>query len=1687
MNGLTDFDLGALRWVKAEIDNSLNAAMAQLKGCRGDDTTPLKAALTHLHQVCGALQIVDLQGVYQVGNSLEGLLAEIQDKPALRTQDCLNLALQALRAMQGYLDGLLAGLPNTELALQPVYAALQQQRGAEAAPSDLFYPDLGALAQRATPQLPLDTAALERALRGARTKYQKGLVQYLGHGDVQVGLALMDEALRAVERLASGPAQYTFWWAAVGLIEAIRRDNLPQDIWLKRLLGRLDLQIRRLMEGSRQLAERLYRDVLYYQMQATSPDGRAAEVRTLFALDRYRPAAAAATGAVGEDAVQAALATLREAVAKAKEQWMRLTAGRQDSLAPLNEAVGQIDAAVSGLKSPPIGDLAATVRALVNDLGGSEEAVRNEALQLEMATALLLLQHVADNHATLGHDFGEQASLQAQRLRAAVAGEGALPGSASRPLLDEMTRRAQEKLLLEQVTQEIQTNLHRVEEILDKFFRKREERAGLPLVPSLLKQIQGAFNMLQLETAAELVQAGMERIALITEGDHDCSADELDWIAEAISTLGLYVDGLRDGRDDVVSLRRLLAPSTAIEAAETSVEQDLAASTEQLIEAAGQLSAAGDQEAAREELGKALARVARDADLVGDRALRGQADSAMRLLREGASAEAVQTAVQTLAGVAPAAPPAPAVEQLAAASAREIDDELLRVFLEEAQEVLANMAALLDRLRESPLDHNAFVDIRRGFHTLKGSGRMVGLAAPAETAWEVEQTLNLWLRDERAVNREMIEFLDTAANDFRGWIEELERHGVAHVEAEALVDRARRLRGEAAVTLPPPAAAAAPAPEAPPEQVEIGQLLLPAPLFAIFCDEAAGRLTALRDGLAALRQAAAPAYWDDFTRAAHTLAGIARTTGLTPLAEAAHALESWANDWQDKARPLADAVGEGIGTYLDGLQEMLAAILAHTWPPSPAALGVLTTLTPPAAETGAAASGEECDPQLLAIFLAETEELLPRLGESLRQWHADPASAEAKQSLQRTLHTLKGSARMAGAMALGDSAHAMENRLGELGEVAPTAVWLDSLEVDYDRLAEQVDRLRGPAAPAAEAPSVELAPAVPLAYAAAGTGAAEVRQAFKAKSHLLDKLINEAGEVSITRSRIETALAGYKLAAQELTANVERLRSQLRELEMQAETQMGSRLAGSDERPFDPLEFDRYSRLQELTRLMAESVDDVSTAQQTLLAGITDAEYALLQQARTNRNLQQELMQIRMVRLNSQAERLHRVVRQAAADAGRRARLGIEGGDIELDRIVLDRSIVPFEHLLRNAVAHGIEPEATRRQAGKPEAGDIRIVARQDGSDVVLTLSDDGAGIDLDKVRARAEALGWLKSGEAASRERLESFLFLPGFSTAEAVTTVAGRGIGLDVVRNEIAAIGGRIRLESEPGRGTRFTIRLPSTLALAQVVLIEAGDQVYALPASMVTLVRELPDDDWHAVVAAGRLELEGEFFPLRSLAEMTGQRPKPLEGRYRVVLLLRSGDERVALRVDRLAGNAEVVVKGIGPQLARVAGVAGATVLGDGRVALILNPFALMERAPATAGAMLEEASADERAPRILVVDDSLTVRKITDRLLQREGYRVATAKDGVEAMEALQDEIPAVMLLDIEMPRMDGFEVLRHCRADARLRTLPIVMITSRTADKHRQHALELGADVYMGKPYQEEELLATLARYAHRGR
>jgi len=608
---------------------------------------------------------------------------------------------------------------------------------------------------------------------------------------------------------------------------------------------------------------------------------------------------------------------------------------------------------------------------------------------------------------------------------------------------------------------------------------------------------------------------------------------------------------------------------------------------------------------------------------------------------------------------------------------------------------------------------------------------------------------------------------------------------------------------------------------------------------------------------------------------------------------------------------------------------------------------------------------------------------------------------------------------------------------------------------------------------------------------------------LRVNADTLDHMINASGEVAIARSRVEAELRGVKQSLSDLGDSISRLRNQLREIEVQADSQMQSRLAVSDEqsREYDPLEFDRYTRLQELTRLMAEGLADVVSIQQTLGKNVGETDAALLAQARINRDVQQELMRMRAVQFSTLNERLYRIVRQAARELDKKAELTIEGDEVELDRSVLERIGAPLEHMIRNSMAHGIEAPAERVAAGKDESGRISIQLRQESNEMALIIADDGAGLNFERLKQKGLDMGLLQAGDEPTEGELAQLIFASGLSTADSVTSLSGRGVGMDVVKNETTAIGGRIDIASNRGQGTTFTIYLPLTLAVTQAVLVRAGNALFAISSAMVEQVMRMKTDGMTGLYAAKSVEFQGRAYPLHYLQNLLGASGAAEIQSYNSVLLLRSGVQRIALHVDELVGNQEIVVKNVGPQVARVPGVSGATVLADGSIVLILNPVALASRVRTSAArlgatmvvklgatAALAAQGIDTTAgPKhagqvVMVVDDSLTVRKITSRLLEREGYTVLTAKDGVDALEQMREQLPGVMLVDIEMPRMDGFDLTRNVRGDPRTQAIPIIIISSRTADKHRNQAVSLGVNAFLGKPYQESELLQHVAKY-----
>ena len=612
------------------------------------------------------------------------------------------------------------------------------------------------------------------------------------------------------------------------------------------------------------------------------------------------------------------------------------------------------------------------------------------------------------------------------------------------------------------------------------------------------------------------------------------------------------------------------------------------------------------------------------------------------------------------------------------------------------------------------------------------------------------------------------------------------------------------------------------------------------------------------------------------------------------------------------------------------------------------------------------------------------------------------------------------------------------------------------------------------------------------------------QELVKVPAELLEGLVNLAGETSIFRGRVEQQVSDFGFTLSEMEATIDRVRDQLRRLDTETQAQILSRIQAEAERvgyeDFDPLEMDRHSQLQQLSRALFESASDLLDLKETLAARNRDAETLLLQQARVNSELQEGLMRTRMVPFDRLVPRLRRIVRQISGELGKQVEFVVGNAEGEMDRTVLERIVAPLEHMLRNAVDHGIESGEARRAAGKPEQGTIRLNLGREGGDIVLTLSDDGGGIRLEAVKRKAIERGLMDTDSDLSDYEILQFILEAGFSTAEKVTQISGRGVGMDVVHSEVKQLGGSMSIESLPGSGTTFTIRLPFTVSVNRALMVLSGEDLYAIPLNTIEGIVRVSPYELEAYYApdAPRFEYAGQAYELRYLGDLlnNGQQPKLVGQSLPLpVILVRSKEHAVAVQVDSLAGSREIVVKSLGPQFAGVHGISGATILGDGRVVVILDLLATIRVLHAhllnqlqprllKQSATAAEIEAD-RPTLVMVVDDSVTVRKVTSRLLERNGMNVMTAKDGVDAISQLQERRPDIMLLDIEMPRMDGFEVATLVRHDEGLKDLPIIMITSRTGEKHRERAMGIGVNEYLGKPYQESLLLETIQQLVGR--
>ncbi len=1714
---MEDFDIGPLTWVKDEIDQALKNVLDSLSALESkpQDITSLKFSQTHLYQVSGALDMVGLEGCKRFCAEIEGVTNKLEKQQLPATPETIALLKQSVLQLDAYLTDLLGGAADQPLKLFPSLQSLLAVQGEAGEASELFFPDTSLRA-------PKDSGAADQVaeaeiptyLAKQRTQFQKSLLDWLKTKSAD-GLQGMLDALDKVQHVQQQSSQKTLWWSATAFIDALSQPQIAEKTNVIKLCRRLDQQLKAFGNGINRASSLLLRDILFYVAISDADTERIGKVKALFELDDLLPenersVPMQADVSAAELASAQALVDMLDVL---KEQWISVSESSADALSAFTAKLAEVVTAASSLSQDSIVALLAALHGYTSAIIDSKQVESLQAdgrLQLdehaiiEVAAGLNVLEDALRNYQHISAETQQQLLSQRQRILDITSSGTASPAAVSDERVGED--------VLNAVTQQIKEALQLAEKTLDTFFRDPSQHAMLDSVLKPLQQVAAAFDILNMAVPTDVANSSRLLVQHFHQASTAPQQAQFELVAESLSMLDLFVAELPRVRPEA-------------EAA--------------LVSAQGRL------EAQLAELGL----------------------SQPSPMQSHAEAEpAVSTAQTSDSAAAP---------ELQADSA--YDSELLEIYLIEAEEVLATIAQNSQALRVNATDAEALAEVRRGYHTLKGSGRSVGLHHMGEVAWMVEQLLNHVLENKLTVNADMLGFIDQVSAAFAGWVAQLQAAASVEIDlpkwqqmADALHSKANKQKTRAVA-----------------EEVIIGGThKISRALFNIFMAEAEQHMQVLNDSVAdksaALSAATLCKPTQETRRAAHTLASNAGTAGFKAICNLARALEHWLDAhqglWTEQTAALyenvvkalggmlakaallrqpkqvtallaalkeatlaagtspaqqdietQDAVAEEAGPDLEtpvladtlsdasvqtesqpeaddavpaldaesasltpetevadmplaeAPQEQQAAAPPENATPEPQptssedALPATTELASIQQAVRQAAKADSVDHELLTMFVEEARELVPTVGNELRAWRNDPMEADHSDELLRALHTLKGSARMAGQSALADSVHDMEDRVMRGLKTKNKIIDFDGLFVNLDQIGGQLED------------AVSLAQVATQPDAVKPGRAVERTQYLRMRAEVLDRLINEAGEISIARSRMDREMQGFKQFSLDLTESVFRLRNQLREMEIEAESQLQSRMAFLQEanETFDPLEFDRFTRLQELTRMMAESVNDVATIQHGLLMNLDETESALQQQNRMNRELQHGLMNVRMVPFSMVSERLQRIIRQTARELNKSVEMRIDGENVDVDRSVLDKIVAPMEHLLRNAVAHGMETRAERKKAKKSETGRVALKVRRENDEIVITVTDDGAGINLAKVKKKAIESGLFEKGQQISEQALMQVIFESGFSTATTVTQIAGRGVGLDSVRSDITALGGRIDVSNAEGQGAIFSIYLPVTLSVAQVVVVRAGPHVFALPSVMVEQVQNLKPKELAAGYETQSVAWGERQYPLQFLSRLLGDFEHAPEPRlYSPLLLLRSGTYQIALHVDEILGNQEVVMKPIGPQLAHVPGMIGATVMGDGNIVFIINAVLLANREELSAGTIKVSsqpaAAVVDEVTTVLVVDDSLTMRKVLGRLLEREGYRVVIAKDGMDALQVLQELSPDIILSDIEMPRMDGFELLRNIRGDARIADIPVIIISSRTAEKHRNLAQELGVNAFLGKPVQDDELITQIS-------
>ena len=1616
----------------------------------GANPHQLATVLPVLIQARDVFTVVELAGpqllTFEMAEVVEALLEE---RLELR-DEALEALMAATVQLPAYLQRVEAGAPDVPLLLLPLVNDLKAARGANLlSEAAMLLPDM---------RLPRDSGdrtvpngRLEATVKVVRQRYMRALLALLRGQNSDKAITVLAWSFKELRGASSLRSTRMFWLIGRGIIDGLRAGTLKPTPAIKSILGQLDRCMKAAAkhgeaELSKAIPTSLLKNMLFYCGRAGDASDVLKLIRQRYQLDALIVTEASIADAKARHSVPtpALIAAARESldaelgkIKDAIEAFVHNEQASSDDLMPLHLVASRLcdSLAVLGLgQSRSLLERQVPVLQVVGELHRRASVPKlhqmaQSLLEIERSIDIELdaLQHNGDDL-----DASQEIDIEQSTL-------ATLP-------------REEWREMMGSVCSEMLHLSARYRDAFLAYIGPQTDVAGLHAVLPQFKDAVGIVTVLPLPSARDV----LSRLADVSErryvnGQIKPGTDEQRYVADTVASFELYLESLR----------------------------------------AGEIG------------GKAYLRVCFDA---------------LQQLEH--------LPVSAHSGLAEAA------DQTGEHAA--LDNELLETFIDEAQEVTGDIEENLQLWRDSDNGREPLHALRRSFHTLKGSGRFVGAHQIGELGWSVENLLNHKIsQDDFGPDPQTLALLREALAALPSMVSALVEPQDDETGAHAVIEKANRI---SATSAPVPASSLLDA------NVEsAGDLTSETPRFQrdavlrdIFVRECRSHLKAVQKHLADRTDSAGGLMPDEtVTHLLHTLNGSARTAQAGSVAVLVGPMESLLAHYRESHRNVPAIEMALIHRSLASIDTSLKLIeRGDVGDPSAERLvrelrGILGQLDREREQNSGPVSDE-----LREVFLEEAGDLLQTAEGALSHWRDAPSSDEPQEQFKRVLHTLKGSARMSGYQSLADVSHAMESAIARAGQVSKTfsdgelgryQEGLDALNmcldgmrkgdtvVDFEWLLAALDG-KAPAqqtAPLVRAASGESAiPIAPLAKLSiesaeplyADQPLASINntlgepepgeELLRVNANTMGQLIQRASEINILRATLADSQVEVQGQLNELSQTIKRVREQMRTLNYATETDLKVSEASLDATGFDPLEMDRYSRLQEITRGLTESVGDLEELQGSLRRQMRINRATLDAQQSAGTDLQEELMKTRLVRFDSLKSRLQRVVRQTAKANGKQVKLVMEGGDALLDRVLLTHLTSSLEHLLRNAIVHGIETPLERTEVGKLAMGSVIVRAQQDGGDVRLRVVDDGAGLDIGKIRAVAEEKGLLEQGQPCDDDELAQLLLVSGFSTAAEVTQDAGRGVGLDVVNRELKTAGGALSIQSQANVGTIFELRLPQSLAIERVLLVRGGSDNFAVPLKTVAAVQHVsPDVVRNAYInPSASFSYDGHSYRVQHLGELLGVGdwvPNAAEDSVPLVLV-DTGEQRVALHVDALVGRREIPVRPGGEQLRSMRTFNGASVLADGQVVLVLNVAGmLLERSGRVASVEVGDGTQvlsviDESLPTVMVVDDSITIRKVTSRMLERNGYRVVTARDGLEALNALRNHHPAVILLDLEMPRMDGFELAERLRQNEDTRDLPLIVISSRTGHKHRERARSLGVTEFFGKPYQEQKLLQTLS-------